>query len=179
MRHFHSAVNQTNLVQSLDLGGQSTVDAEDFALNDGTDTEVVEDFATVLPGVHITVLAHGLLIKSIDGCDATRLMVTSEESDAVGPLELQAEKELEGLHGVVSTVDEITHEDVARVGDLSTFFKQLQKIVELTMNVTADSDRGTHWLYIALLDQNFLDLFAKDAQISLGKDSTILDSGEP
>ena len=163
VRHFHSAVDQTNLVQSLDLGGQTSVDAENFALDDGTDAEVVEDFAAVLPGVHIAVLAHGLLVEAVDGCDTTSLMVTSEESDAVGPLELQAEKELEGLHRVVTTIDEITHEDVASVGDLTTFFKQFEQIVELSVDVAADSDRGAHRLHIALLDQNFLDLLAQDA----------------
>ena len=179
MRHFHAAVDQTDLVKGLDLGRQTTVNAEDLAFDDGTDAEVIEHLSAVLPGVDVTVLAHGLFVETVDGSDTTGLVVTSEESDAVGVLELQAEEKLEGLDGVITAIDEVTHENVAGVGDLTTFFEELKKIVELTVNITADGHWGAHWLHIALFNQNLLDLLAEKTEVTLGEDAAILNSGEP
>ena len=38
-------------------------------------------------------------------------------------LELEAEEELESFYGVVSSIDEVTHKDVASIGDLTTLIK--------------------------------------------------------
>ena len=138
------------------------MDAEDLALDDGTDTKVVEDLAAVLPGVDIAVLAHGLFVETVDRGDAACLVIASKKRDAVGVLEFEAEEKLEGFHTVVTTIDEVTHKDVARVGDLAAFFKQLQKIVELTVDVTADCDGGAHGLYVALLNEDLFDFLAQD-----------------
>ena len=125
VRNLHAAINKADLIKSLDFRGETTVDAENFAFDDGTDTEVVEDLTAVLPGVDVAVLAHGLFVETVDRGDAASLVIASEKGDAVWVLELEAEKKLEGFHTVVATVDEVTHEDVTRVGDLAAFFKQL------------------------------------------------------
>jgi len=125
VRNLHAAVDKADLIKGLDFRGEATVDAEDLALDDGTDTEVVEDLTAVLPGVDITVLAHGLFVETVDRGDAACLVIASKKGDAVGVLELEAEEKLEGFHTVVTSVDEVTHKDVARVGDLAAFFKQL------------------------------------------------------
>ena len=79
-------------------------------------------------------------------------MVTSEKGDAVGPLQLQTEQELEGLNRVVAAIDEVTHEDVAGIRNLTTFFEKLEEVVELTMDVTADGNGSADWLDIALFN---------------------------
>ena len=155
------------------------MDAEDLAFNDSTDTKVIENFGAVLPGVDVTILAHGLFVETVNAGDTAGLVVSTEESDAVGVLELQAEEQLEGLHGVVATIDKVAHEDVAGVGDLTALFEKFQQIVELAVDVTADGHGGAHWLHVRLLDQDFLDLFAEDAQVTLGKNAAILHCGEP
>ena len=106
-------------------------------------------------------------------------MVSSEESDAVWVLQLEAEEQLEGLDRVVTAINEISHEDVACVGNLTTLFEEFQKIVELSMNVTADGNWCTDWLHVAFLNQDFLDFFTKKAEVALWQNSTVLDSSEP
>ena len=96
--NLHSPVDESDLIQGLDLWGETSMDAENFALDDSTNSKVVEDLSAVLPWVGVTILAHGLLIETIDRGDATGLVVSSEEGDAVWILELEAEEELEGLH---------------------------------------------------------------------------------
>ena len=73
------------------------MNAKDLAFDEGTDAEIVEHFGAVLPGVDVAVLAHRFFVETIHRGDASGLMVSSEKSDAVGVLELQAEQELEGL----------------------------------------------------------------------------------
>ena len=45
-------VGGPNLVKSLDGGTQATVDAEDLAVDDGRQGEVVEDLCAVPPHLH-------------------------------------------------------------------------------------------------------------------------------
>ena len=168
VRHLHAAVNEADLVEGLDLGRQTTVDAEDLALNDSTDTKVIEDLGAVLPGVDVAIFTHGLFVEAVDAGDTASLVVTTEERDAIRVLELEAEKQLERFDRVVATIDEVTHEDVAGVGNLATLLKQLKKIVELAVDITADSDGSAHRLNIALLDQDLLDLLTEDAEVTLG-----------
>ena len=99
------------------------MNTEDFAFNDGANSQVVEHLAAVLPGVDITILAHGFLVETIHRGDTARLVIASQERDAVRVLQLEAKEELEGLDRVVATIDKVTHEDVASVWNLATFFK--------------------------------------------------------
>ena len=47
VRHFLFPVDHADLVEGLDGGGEAAVDAEDFAINQGGQAEVVEDFCAV------------------------------------------------------------------------------------------------------------------------------------
>ena len=69
MRHFNSSVNSSNLVDSLDLGAETSVHTEDFSINDGSNGKVVKDLSAVFPRIGVTVLSIDLIIKTIDGCD--------------------------------------------------------------------------------------------------------------
>lgn len=123
MRNLHTPVDQANLVEGLDLGRETTMDAEDLALNDSTNAEVIENLSAVLPGVDVTILAHSLLIKTVDAGDAASLVITTEKCDAVGVLQLEAKEKLEGLDRVVAAIYKVTHEDVAGVRDLAALFE--------------------------------------------------------
>ena len=74
------------------------MNAENFAFNNCTNSKVVENFGTVFPWVGVTILTHGLFIESVDGSDSTSLMVSSQESNAVWILQLEAEEKLESLN---------------------------------------------------------------------------------
>ena len=51
--------------------------------------------------------------------------------------------------------------------------------MELTMDITANSDRGTDWLDIALFNQELLDFLAEDAEVSLREDAAVSDLLQP
>ena len=64
-------------------------------------------------------------------------MIPSYESDPVGVADFIGEKQQEGLDGVVSTVDEVAHEEVVGLWTEATDFEKLHHVPELTMYVTA------------------------------------------
>ena len=123
MRDFHSSIDESDLVNSFDLWGESTVDAENLSLNHGTNTEVVEDLRAVFPRISISIFSNGLIIEAVDGRDLSSFMVSSQESDVSWVLKLEAEEELECLHRVEPSVNKVAHENVASVWDLSALIE--------------------------------------------------------
>jgi len=90
-------------------------------------------------------------------------MVSSQQGDVRWILQLQAQKQLEGLYGVEASVYEVTHENVSGLGDLTALVEQLEQIVELAVDISAYGNGGLHWLHIAFLNEDLFDLLAKDS----------------
>jgi len=149
--NFLSALDQANLVESFDIGGETSMDTENFAFDDSSSAEEIEDFSAVLPGVGVSVFTHALVVESVDLGDLSGLVVTSEESDVAGVLQLQAHQECECLYGVETTVNEIAHKNVAGLGNFSSLVEELDQIMELSMDISTDSNGCAHGLDVALL----------------------------
>ena len=126
MRDLLSTFDKANLVKSLDIGRKSSVDAEDLSFDDGSSAEEIEDFCAVLPGVGVSVFAHALVVVTVDLGDLSGLVVTSEEGDVSGVPHLQAHQKLECLNRVESTVYEISHEDVASLGNVTSLVEEFK-----------------------------------------------------
>lgn len=58
-----------DLVDRLQGRTQSTVDAEDAAIHDSTQGEIIEDFAAPAPYVATSILALALVVKTVYLCD--------------------------------------------------------------------------------------------------------------
>ena len=80
-------------------------------------------------------------------------MVAPQKSYAVRVLQLKAHQHFECLHRIVATINKITHEHIVRVWHLTSLLKQLQQVVELSMNVSTNSYWGTDRLNVALFDE--------------------------
>ena len=161
------SINESNLVEGLDLGRQAAMHAVNFIFDDSADGKMIEDLHGVLPRIGVAVLAGSLFVEAVERRGATRLMVTSEQSDVAGVLDLEADQELHGLDRVETTVDVVAHENVFGVWDLAATAEQLAQIVELAVNVTADDDGHAHRLAVALLDEDFFDLLADHSVVAL------------
>jgi hypothetical protein len=84
--NLHASVDKANLIESLNFWGEAAVNAENLALDHGANTEVVEDFSAVFPRVGVSVLSDSFIIETVDSCDLSCLVVSSEESDVSGIL---------------------------------------------------------------------------------------------
>jgi len=99
------------------------MDAEDLPFNNCPNAKVVEDLSAVFPRVSISIFPNSLIVEAVNGRNLSCLMISSEESNVGGVLQLQAKEQLEGLNRVVASVDKVPHEDVPRVGDFASLIK--------------------------------------------------------
>jgi hypothetical protein len=79
-----SASNDTDLVNCADFRTQPTVDAEDFAVNDGAEDEEIEDLAAGFPDGGVAVFLLAFFVETVHLGDLARLVVAADEGDAVG-----------------------------------------------------------------------------------------------
>lgn len=151
------------------------MNAENFALDYGTNTEVIEHFGAVFPWVSISIFSNGLIIETIHSGDLSGLVISSQEGDVSWILQFKAKQKLESLNWVESSVYEVTHKDISRVWDFTALIEKLKKIMELSMDISADSNWRFDWLDVTLLNEDLLNLFAQNSELSLWKDGTVLD----
>ena len=155
------------------------MDAENFSLDDSSDTKIIEDFSAILPGISISVLSNGLIVKAVHGGDLPGLVVSSQKGDVSWILQFEAQQKLESLDGVESSVNEVTHEDVSGVWDFTALVEKFQKIMELAMDISANCNGGLDWLDVALFNEDLLYFLTEDSKFSFWQDGTVLDGLEP
>jgi len=176
------AVEDPDLVECLERGGESAMDTEHGIIDHDTDGEVVEQVSEVSPHIRRPVLALAFHVKSIhlggiasfvifigckkkqeearkNGglgnrakgkgvkgfpylCDSARLVVAPDEIDPVGIPEFEETEEGDGLDAVVSAVDVIPEKEVIGRRHEPAHVEQLDDVIELTVNIADDSDRG-------------------------------------
>ena len=99
------------------------MDTENLAFNNSTNSKVIENLSAIFPWVGISVLSDGLIIESVDGGDLSSLVVASKKTNVGGVLKFEAKEQLEGFYRVVTSVNEVTHENIASVWDFSSFIE--------------------------------------------------------
>lgn len=76
-----ASLDSSDLIDGLNIRGETSMDTEHLTLDEGGNAEVVEHLSAVLPRVRVTVLSDDLVIESIDRSDLSRFVVSSEKSD--------------------------------------------------------------------------------------------------
>jgi cell division protein ZapA (FtsZ GTPase activity inhibitor) len=70
-------------------------------------------------------------------------VVTTQDEEVLGVLDLVGKEQADGLQGLLATVDVITEEEVVGLRGESTVFEQTQKVVVLAVNITTDLTKKT------------------------------------
>ena len=125
--------------------------AEDLVLDDGSEWEVIEEVSQVLPHVCVAVLSEALVVEAVDLGDLTTFVVTSEDGEPVPIAHFEANEQSDSLDRVVASVDVISHEQVVCVRGVASDLEELHQVVELSMDITADSDWAPDWLHVGLV----------------------------
>ena len=134
---------------------------EDTATNDSCQREVIEKASEFLPNFCVSVLTETLIVESIDLSDLLGLVVTTKDCDPIWETNLHANQKADGLNGVVTAIDVISHEQVVGIRDLSANLEQFLKIVELSMDITANRHRGLYLPDILLSSEKIFGGIAK------------------
>ena len=108
MRNFLYAVQSSDVVQSIDTWGETSVEAEDLIVNKCGEGKVVEEIGEVFPDVGIAVFSETLVIEAVDLGDLTGFVVTTENCDALGVSDFESNQESNGFDRVVSSINIIT-----------------------------------------------------------------------
>lgn len=112
--------------------------AENAVVDEARERQVVEDFGAVAPHVDGPILAKAFVVKAVHLRDLPALVVPADQRNPLRVAHLEGEQEQEGFDGVESSVDEVAHEKVVRLGALTTHLEELHEVVELAVNVSAD-----------------------------------------
>jgi hypothetical protein len=83
------------------------------------------------------------------------LVVTTEQPQGVGIVNLERPQIQNALDAEVSSVDVITQEKVASLGWVATDLEQLHQIVVLAVNIATYGNGGVHLQKVGLGPQNF------------------------
>jgi len=85
-------------------------------------------------------------------------VIATENSETILITHFQSDKQGDGLHWVVATVNVISHEEVVGVWGLAANFEQFTQVVELSVNVATNGHWCFHLRHIWLVDKDFFSL---------------------
>lgn len=126
-----------------------------LVVDEGSEGQIVEEVCEVLPHIGIAVLSQALVVEAVDLSNLPRLVVASQDGDALAIPHLESDEEGDRLDRVVASVDVIAHEEVIRVWGVAANAEQLGQVVELAVDVTAYCDGAPDSLDVRLLQQDF------------------------
>lgn len=85
-------------------------------------------------------------------------MVSSQNRESLRISNFQCNKQGDGLDRVISAIDVVTHEEVVGLRRLAANLEELAQVMELAVDITADSHWRRHRLDVRLRDEDFLRL---------------------
>lgn len=143
------------------------METENRVLDESGQRQVIEEVGEVLPDVGSSVFTKALVIEAINLGDLSTLVVATEDSNSVLVANLQGDQKRNGLDRVVATIDVIAHEKIVGVRAVASNSEQLNEVMELTVDVSANSDGATNELNVGFLDQNLPCFVAQLLDLSL------------
>jgi hypothetical protein len=102
------------LLQRAQLGAETSVHAEDLLINDSSDGQTVKAVGEGLPKLDV-VAALALIIEAIDTVDGGAFVVSSQEEEVLGVLDLVGEEEADSFEALLSAVHVISEEKVVGI----------------------------------------------------------------
>ena len=65
VRSLLNAIELADLIKCIDRGGETTVEAENLILDDGSERKVVKEFSESLPDISITIFTEAFIIETV------------------------------------------------------------------------------------------------------------------
>lgn len=75
--NFLNTVESSDVIQGVDAGRKTSVQAENLVVNQGGQWQVIEQVGKVLPDVGIAVFAQAFVVESVNLCDLSGFVVSS------------------------------------------------------------------------------------------------------
>lgn len=110
---------------------------KNLLVDDSGDRKAVEAIGECFPQLDI-VATLALVVEAIDSVDRGALVVTSEDEEVFGVLDLVGKEQANGLKRLLTSVDVVTEEEVVGLRREATVLEESEEIVVLSMDITAD-----------------------------------------
>ena len=91
MWHFLLPVNGFDLIQSVNVGRETPMDAKHFLVDQSSQREEIEYFSAVAPHIDRPVLAQTFVVKAVDLRDLAAFVVASDQRDVLWVPHLQCQ----------------------------------------------------------------------------------------
>jgi len=92
MRYFLDSVKLTDLVQSVDRGRETTMEAENGVVNNGGQRKVVKKLSEVDPDVRVTVFAETFVVEAVHLCDLAHFVISTENGQSILEAHFQSDQ---------------------------------------------------------------------------------------
>lgn len=156
------------VVQSVQLGAQSTVNAKKLLVHNSRERKGTERIhAGLVDSLGVFVLAFKLEGEVV-GQVAT-FVVSSQQPERLGVVNLETPEVENTLYAEITSVDVVTKEEISGLGGVTTNFEELHEIVVLSVNVTTDGDGSVHLEKVGLGAQKLGTLLKNPKSLLLGK----------
>jgi len=143
------------------------MDTQNLSFNDSCDGEVIKEVSGVLPGVDVSILSLTLLIEAVELSNLSGFVISSKKGDSARVFYLEAKEKLDGLYGIIPSIDKVTNKDVAGVGDLATDSEEFEDIVKLSVDVATYADGGLDGLDVGFFSKDFLSKVTEKLVVTL------------
>lgn len=112
---------------------------EDLLVNDGSNWQAIEAISERLPELDV-IPPFAFIIEAIDTVNRSAFVVTAEDEEIFGVLDLVREQEADRFERLLATVDIVSQEQVVGLRRETTILEEAQKIVVLPVNIAANLD---------------------------------------
>lgn len=138
-----------------------------LVLNQSGNGKVVEQVGEHLPNVAVSVFPEAFVVETVDLCDLTALVISSENGDPVAVSDLEGYQKRHRLDRVVTAVNIVAHEEIIGRRQLTANSEELHQVMELAVNVAAYGNGASYGLYVGLFLEYLLGLLAQQPNVVL------------
>ena len=131
------AHDAADLLHGVEIGAQATVHGEDLLVDDGSNGQAVEAIRKRLPKLDV-VPALALVVEAVDAVDRGAFVVTSEDEEVLGVLDLVGQEQADSLEGLLAAVDVVSKEEIVGLWREATIFEEAEEIIVLAVDITAN-----------------------------------------
>lgn len=114
---------------------------EDLLVDDSGDRQAVEAIRKSLPELDV-VTTLALIVEAVDTVDGGALVVSSQDEEVLGVLNLVCQQQADGLKRLLTSVDVVTEKEVVGLRREATVLEKTQQVIVLTVDITADLQTG-------------------------------------
>ena len=129
--------------------------AEDSATNQAAKWHPIEGILKSVPKTHGFVATVALFEEAVDAIDCRTFMIAAKHEEVFWILDFVAKHEAYSFNVLSSAINVVPKEEVVGFWRETIFVKYSKQIGILTMDITADNDRGLDFNKRWLIDEDF------------------------